>query len=116
MITNGTGKAVVVNTGMDTEMGKIADMIVTAGTQETPLQRNWSGLRSNGNDLPSICAIVALIGVLRGEPIIQMLLGGISLAVAAVPEGLPAVADHRACHRSKADGSAKCINQKTSRC
>ncbi|NLM75821.1 MAG: cation-translocating P-type ATPase [Clostridiaceae bacterium] len=92
MITNGTGKAVVVNTGMDTEMGKIADMIVTAGTQETPLQKKLERLGEVMVTIClSICAIVALIGVLRGEPIIQMLLGGISLAVAAVPEGLPAV-------------------------
>lgn len=92
MITNGTGKAVVVNTGMKTEMGKIADMIVAAGTQDTPLQKRLERL---GEVMVTvclaICAIVALIGILRGEPIIQMLIGGISLAVAAVPEGLPAV-------------------------
>lgn len=92
MITNGTGKAVVVNTGMETEMGKIADMIVAAGTQETPLQKRLERL---GEVMVTvclaICAIVAIIGILRGEPIVQMLIGGISLAVAAVPEGLPAV-------------------------
>lgn len=92
MVTNGTGKAVVVATGMDTEMGKIADMIVTAGVQETPLQKRLEKL---GEIIVTlcliICAVVALMGILRGEPIVQMLLGGISLAVAAVPEGLPAV-------------------------
>lgn len=92
MITSGTGKAVVVSTGMDTEMGKIADMIVTTDTQETPLQKRLEKL---GEVMVTvclaICAVVSLLGVLRGEPVIQMLLGGISLAVAAVPEGLPAV-------------------------
>jgi len=92
MITSGTGKAVVVNTGMNTEMGKIADMIVTAGTKETPLQKKLERLGEIMVTIClAICAIVALIGIFRGEPIIQMLLGGISLAVAAVPEGLPAV-------------------------
>jgi Ca2+-transporting ATPase len=92
MITNGTGKALVVSTGMETEMGKIADMIETAGTQETPLQKKLERL---GEVMVTvclaICAVVSLLGVIRGEPLIQMLLSGISLAVAAVPEGLPAV-------------------------
>ncbi len=92
MVTNGTGKAVVIATGMDTEMGKIADMIVSAGTSETPLQKRLERL---GEIIVTfcliICAVVALMGILRGEPIVHMLLGGISLAVAAVPEGLPAV-------------------------
>lgn len=92
LVTNGNGKAVVIATGMGTEMGKIADMIVSAGTQDTPLQKRLEKL---GEIIVTfcliICAIVALMGILRGEPVVQMLLGGISLAVAAVPEGLPAV-------------------------
>jgi Ca2+-transporting ATPase len=92
LVTNGTGKAIVIATGMKTEMGKIADMIVTAGVQETPLQKRLEKL---GEVIVTfcliICAVVALMGIFRGEPIVQMLLGGISLAVAAVPEGLPAV-------------------------
>jgi len=92
MVTNGTGKAVVTATGMNTEMGRIADMIVTAGTEETPLQKRLERL---GEIIVTfcliICGLVALMGIFRGEPIVQMLLGGISLAVAAVPEGLPAV-------------------------
>ncbi len=92
MITNGTGKAIVVSTGMETEMGKIADMIETAGIQETPLQKKLEKLGEiMVTGCLAICAVVSLIGVLRGEPLIQMLLSGISLAVAAVPEGLPAV-------------------------
>lgn len=92
MITNGTGRALVMVTGMETEMGRIAEMMETAGAQETPLQKRLEKL---GEYMVAgcliICAIVALLGILRGEPVIQMLLGGISLAVAAVPEGLPAV-------------------------
>jgi Ca2+-transporting ATPase len=92
MVTNGTGKAVVLATGMETEMGKIAGMIDTAGVQETPLQKRLERL---GEVIVTlcllICAVVTVMGLLRGEPFVQMLLGGISLAVAAVPEGLPAV-------------------------
>lgn len=92
MVTNGNGKAVVLSTGMDTEMGRIAGMIDTAGVQETPLQKRLERL---GEVIVTlcllICAIVTVMGLLRGEPFVQMLLGGISLAVAAVPEGLPAV-------------------------
>ncbi len=92
MVTNGTGKAVVLATGMETEMGKIAGMIDTAGVQETPLQKRLERL---GEIIVTlcllICAVVSIMGILRGEPFVQMLLGGISLAVAAVPEGLPAV-------------------------
>lgn len=92
MVTNGTGKAVVAATGMETEMGKIAGMIETAGVQETPLQKRLERL---GEIIVTfclvICAVVAIMGILRGEPVVQMFLGAISLAVAAVPEGLPAV-------------------------
>ncbi len=92
MITNGTGRAITVATGMETEMGKIAGMIETAGVTETPLQKKLEKL---GEYMVTgclvICAIVSLLGILRGEPFMDMLLGGISLAVAAVPEGLPAV-------------------------
>jgi Ca2+-transporting ATPase len=92
MITNGTGKAIVLSTGMETEMGKIADMIESAGVQDTPLQKKLERL---GEVMVTvclvICAVVSFIGILRGQPFMQMLLSGISLAVAAVPEGLPAV-------------------------
>jgi len=92
MITNGTGRALVMVTGMETEMGKIAEMMETAGVQDTPLQKRLEKLGEYMvTGCLAICAIVAVLGILRGEPVIQMLLGGISLAVAAVPEGLPAV-------------------------
>lgn len=92
MITHGNGRAVVVATGMQTEMGKIAEMMESAGVQETPLQKKLEKL---GEYMVfgclAICAVVSLLGILRGEPAMQMFLSGISLAVAAVPEGLPAV-------------------------
>jgi Ca2+-transporting ATPase len=92
MVTNGTGKALVMSTGMETEMGRIAELMETAGLQETPLQKKLERLGEYMvTGCLAICAIVAVMGILRGEPVIQMLLGGISLAVAAVPEGLPAV-------------------------
>ncbi len=90
--TNGTGRVVVTKTGMETEMGKIAHMIQVAETQDTPLQKK---LETLGGYIVVvcfiICAIVSLMGVIRGENVFEMLLSGISLAVAAVPEGLPAV-------------------------
>lgn len=92
MITNGTGRAVVMKTGMETEMGKIADLIVTAGVSDTPLQKRLEKLGEiMVTSCLAICAVVSVLGILRGEPVVQMLIAGISLAVAAVPEGLPAV-------------------------
>ncbi|MCI0651914.1 MAG: cation-translocating P-type ATPase, partial [Planctomycetes bacterium] len=93
-VAAGSGVAVVVATGMATELGRIADLVSTAasGDQRTPLQRKLAEL---GRWLVWICllivAIVFVSGWLRGQPALEMLLASISLAVAAVPEGLPAV-------------------------
>ncbi|MHB8917305.1 MAG: calcium-translocating P-type ATPase, SERCA-type, partial [Desulfocucumaceae bacterium] len=91
-VTRGRGRGVVVATGMATEMGNIAVMIREAGQEATPLQRRLSHL---GKWLVgfclAVCVVVALLGVLRGEPLYQMIMAGISLAVAAIPEGLPAI-------------------------
>jgi Ca2+-transporting ATPase len=91
-VTSGKGQAIVVCTGMNTEMGKIADMIQNVEEDLTPLQKR---LDKMGTTLVYgcliICAIVSLMGVLQGESIFNMILSGISLAVAAIPEGLPAV-------------------------
>lgn len=92
IVTSGRGKALVNATGMFTEMGKIADMIQNIEDEETPLQRRLDHLgKYIVYGCLIICAIVSLTGVLRGEKIFTMLLSGISLAVAAVPEGLPAI-------------------------
>jgi len=90
-ITNGRGVAYVIATGMNTELGLIAKMIQTDGTT-TPLQKR---LTAFGKHLSVviiiICIIIFMIGWLRGEPILAILLISISLAVAAIPEALPAV-------------------------
>lgn len=92
IVTNGRGKAVVYATGMSTEMGMIAGMIQNIDQDETPLQRKLDHLgKFIAYGCLVICAIVSVTGVLRGESLFTMLLSGISLAVAAVPEGLPAI-------------------------
>lgn len=92
IITSGRGEAVVCSTGMMTEMGKIADMIQNIETEQTPLQKRLDSLgKYIVYGCLIICAIVAVTGLLRGEKLFTMLLSGISLAVAAVPEGLPAI-------------------------
>ena len=90
-ITNGRGKGIVVGTGMKTELGKIAALIQEPGTQ-TPLQKKMADLSKNlAYIILSVCGIIFLIGYLRGETATIMLLTALSLAVAAVPEALPAV-------------------------
>lgn len=92
MVTRGTGRAIVVRTGMDTEMGKIADLIQSTESQETPLQRRLEQL---GKILIYVSlvltVVVVLAGILHGQPATGMFLAGVSLAVAAIPEGLPAI-------------------------
>jgi Ca2+-transporting ATPase len=92
VVTKGRGRAAVVATGMDTEMGQIARLMRDVSTSLTPLQRRLEQL---GRWLVAIClgvcsAMVAM-GVARGEPAQYMFLAGVSLAVAAIPEGLPAI-------------------------
>ncbi|MFC2049997.1 calcium-transporting P-type ATPase, PMR1-type [Chloroflexota bacterium] len=88
----GRGTAVVTATGMATEFGKIATMLREVKKEQTPLQINldklgkWIAIGSL-----ALCFILAAIGVLRGHEILEMLIWGVSLAVAAVPEALPAV-------------------------
>jgi Ca2+-transporting ATPase len=90
--TYGRGRAVVVETGMSTEFGKIARMIQTIESGKTPLQKNLNRL---GHTLARaafvIVALIVAVGLFRGTPFIEMLIFGIALAVAVVPEALPAV-------------------------
>jgi P-type Ca2+ transporter type 2C len=90
--TYGRGRAIVVGTGMDTEFGKIATMLQTIESSETPLQKN---LDKVGNQLVKatfvLVALVVILGLFRGQPFIEMLIFGVALAVAVVPEALPAV-------------------------
>jgi len=91
-VTYGHGKAVVFSTGMETEFGKVARMVQATTEEKTPLENRlehvgkWLGASSL-----AICAVVAGLGIIRGHPILEMLIWGVSLAVAAVPEALPAV-------------------------
>lgn len=91
-VTGGSGRALVVNTGMETELGHIAKLLETAESGETPLQRQLDRV---GHLLLMACfGIVALIfglGLLRGIAPFELFLSAVSLAVAAIPEGLPAV-------------------------
>ncbi|WP_180974975.1 cation-translocating P-type ATPase [Fischerella thermalis] len=93
LVTGGQGLAVVVATAKFTEMGKIQQLVGEATTTETPLTRQ---LNQVGSQLVAIgmgiCGLVFGIGVLRGYGLLQMLQSSISLAVAAVPEGLPTIA------------------------
>ncbi|PKM83743.1 MAG: calcium-translocating P-type ATPase, SERCA-type [Firmicutes bacterium HGW-Firmicutes-13] len=92
VITRGRGIGLAVATGMDTEMGKIAHMIQHTEAEDTPLQKRLAQL---GKVLVSaclvVCSAVVVMGILRGESVYKMFLAGVSLAVAVIPEGLPAV-------------------------
>jgi Ca2+-transporting ATPase len=90
-VSTGTARAVVVATGMATEVGRIAGLLRTAGADETPLQRRldlvgrkllWVSL--------GIVTVIFLLGLVRSIPPFELFLGAVSLAVAAIPEGLPA--------------------------
>ena len=88
----GRGEGVVTATGMETEMGKIAGMMETAGEEPTPLQLKLKQLgRFVAVACVTICLAVGFLGFLQGNDFLEMLLTGISLAVAAIPEGLPAI-------------------------
>jgi Ca2+-transporting ATPase len=91
-IATGTGLAEVVATGMQTELGRIAHLLSTAAETVTPLQQRLARV---SRTLLYICggivALVALAGLMRGWPLMQVFMAAVSLAVAAVPEGLPAV-------------------------
>ncbi|KAF2957419.1 ATPase [Thermotoga sp. Ku-13t] len=92
IVSRGRGKAVVTATGNETEIGKIAKMLTEMEEEETPLQKNLEKLgKQIGLIVLVICAIVFAVGILEGNPILEMFLTAVSLAVAAVPEGLPAV-------------------------
>ncbi len=92
MVTRGTAKGIVTVTGMQTEMGKIADLIQQTEEAETPLQHRLEQL---GKILIvvalALTVVVVLAGILHGQPAYDMFLAGVSLAVAAIPEGLPAI-------------------------
>ena len=92
LVTYGRGKGIVVETGMTTEVGKIAGMINSAEKQETPLQQKLNKLgKTLGIVALSICVLIFIIGLIQGKEPISMFMTAVSLAVAAIPEGLAAV-------------------------
>ncbi|HJV44163.1 MAG TPA: calcium-translocating P-type ATPase, SERCA-type [Bacillota bacterium] len=92
LVTRGTGQGIVIGTGMKTEMGKIADLIQSTEAMQTPLQQRLEQL---GKILIvvalALTALVVVAGIMHDHNPYQMFLAGVSLAVAAIPEGLPAI-------------------------
>ncbi len=92
MVTYGRGRGIVVRTGMRTEVGKIASMLRETSDTETPMSRRLEQLgKLLGMAALVICALIFAVGVLYGNSVMDMFMTAVSLAVAAIPEGLPAV-------------------------
>ena len=92
LVTYGRGKGIVVETGMTTEVGKIAGMINSTEKQETPLQQKLNKLgKTLGIAALVICVFIFIVGLIQGKEPIHMFMTAVSLAVAAIPEGLVAV-------------------------
>ncbi|MCO6411216.1 MAG: cation-translocating P-type ATPase [Thiogranum sp.] len=91
-VNRGRGVGVVVATGMDTELGRIAALLQGEPSTRTPLQRRLTRFgRHLSLAILAICVVIFSVGLLQGQPVLLMLLTAISLAVAAIPEALPAV-------------------------
>ena len=92
IVVNGHGEAVVTETGMNTKVGKIAGMIIEDEAPETPIQKK---LGEVGKILAIaciiICVLIFIIGIFKKIPIVEMFMTSVGLAVAAIPEGLPAI-------------------------
>jgi Ca2+-transporting ATPase len=92
LVTRGRGQAVVVATGMATEFGQISRLVQTVEAGRTPLQENLDRLGSSlGKAALAVVALIVVLGLWRGMPPLDMFMFGIALAVAVVPEALPAV-------------------------
>ena len=92
LITAGRGTALVVATGMDTQMGRIAGLLLDSGEGDTPLQRRMGEIsRSLSFLCLAVCAVMFGVGLFQGKGLLDMFLTAVSLAVAAIPEGLPAI-------------------------
>ncbi|TAK76059.1 MAG: cation-translocating P-type ATPase [Aquabacterium sp.] len=92
LVTHGRASGLVVATGMQTELGRVAGLLERAQRRDTPLQQRLAAFgRRLSVVVLAICLVVFLLGWLRGEPLLPMAVTAISLAVAALPEALPAV-------------------------
>ncbi len=92
IVVNGHGGGIVVSTGMSTEVGKIANMIITNDAPTTPIQKKLEEVgKILGIACLIICAIIFIIGTIKDIPITEMFMTSVGLAVAAIPEGLPAI-------------------------
>ena len=92
VITNGRATCVVTATGMDTEVGRIARLLTDAPESATPLQRRLAEISKTLSFLClSVCAVMFGVGLLYGKQLLSMFISAVSLAVAAIPEGLPAI-------------------------
>lgn len=91
-VVNGTGKAIVTETGMETKVGQIANMIIEDEAPETPLQKKLGEVgKILGIACLAICIIIFIIGLIKKIEPIEMFMTAVGLAVAAIPEGLPAI-------------------------
>ena len=92
IVTHGHGKAIVTETGMDTKIGQIANMIIKEEAPETPIQKKLSEVgKILGLVCLGICLVIFIIGILKKIEPIEMFMTSVGLAVAAIPEGLPAI-------------------------
>lgn len=92
LVSNGRGIGVAVSTAMNTQIGKIASMLKDNEKELTPLQRRLEQLgKILGIAALAICAVIFIIGFIQGRDLLELFLTSISLAVAAIPEGLPAI-------------------------
>ena len=92
IVVNGTGKAIVTETGMNTNVGKIAGMIIEDEAPETPIQKKLGQVgKILGIVCLAICVLIFLIGMIKKIDPIEMFMTSVGLAVAAIPEGLPAI-------------------------
>ena len=92
VVTHGHGKAIVTETGMDTKIGQIANMIIKEESPETPIQKKLSEVgKILGIVCLGICLVIFIIGLIKKIEPIEMFMTSVGLAVAAIPEGLPAI-------------------------
>ena len=92
VVINGHGEAVVTDTGMNTKVGKIANMIISNDSPETPIQKKLAQVGKNlGIICLAICFLIFVIGIFKQIPVKEMFMTSVGLAVAAIPEGLQAI-------------------------